>query len=218
MRAVNRDRFLILVGALSACHAQERTEVTLPALPSTTPPPPTPESFCDSLARKNEAVIANPAGPRELKKQRVATCGEESDNYARASFTDPAKRPKFLSYCHAAQGGTWAVMIMSISLDDPGGEAPPCGWQATYKLVHVRGGVIATSDPIEYTRWSNDSDEYEVTRVVDLDHDGQDELVLTETPWHNGECVGMGEDCEREGPSERRWTAAGDKVTVFKAR
>jgi hypothetical protein len=216
---VDRDRFLLLVAALSACHAQEIHEVTVASVPSSPPSPPRDTTFCESLSKKNEALLAQPEIPQAALENRLGQCGEAEDKRIRALLVNPTERPAFLNYCHASQGGTWAVMLVSVSLDDPGGEGPPCGWAAAYKLVHVRDAVktsgVATSSTREYVHWLNESDEYAVVRTIDYDHDGQDELVLSETKWQNGECAGLGEDCKTEQPADEVWTI-GNKVTGYR--
>ena len=220
---MDRDRYLLFVSALTACHAQETHEVTIAAIPSLPLAPPNASStFCESLAKKNDSLLAQPEVSEASQQDRTLQCGDE-DKRVRALLVNPVERPAFLSYCHTSQGGTWAVMLMSVSLDDPGGEGPPCGWAATYKLVHVRDGAwdttktkgVATSSPLEYLHWLNEYDEYKVVRLIDYDHDGQDELVLSETKWQNGACAGV-EDCNQDEATDEIWTAIGDKVTAYR--
>lgn len=217
---VDRERFLLLFGALAACHeARDSRTVTLQAIPEPTPNAPT---FCESLAKRNDAVLANPAITEDDRQQRKARCGEDSEKKVRALLTSAGERPAFLSYCHEGDGGVWAVVLVSASLDDPGGEGPPCGWAATYKLIHRDAtNSVATSAERKYLAWLNEQDEFKVAKVVDLDHDGQDEIFISETKWQNGDMrcndPNRTDECSSVEHATEILTARGGNVEPYSA-
>jgi hypothetical protein len=91
---VNRERFLLLVGALASCHeAREVRGVTL----STVPAPPTRgPTFCESLAKENAVVLAHPEAPSEESPCKAPEERRKFKDFAR----NGAKRDPLLSYCH----------------------------------------------------------------------------------------------------------------------
>jgi hypothetical protein len=219
---IDRERFLLLFGAFAACHeARETGTVTLSGIPE--PPPPHAPTFCESLARKNEAVLANPVLSEENRKERKAQCGPDTDTSVLASLLNPRQRPAFMSYCHEGKGGTWAVVLVSASLDDPGGEGPPCGWAATYKLVHRDAmNRVATSTERQYLLWLNEHAEFKIDKLDDVDHDGQDEIFISETTWQNGDMrcndPSRTDECSAvDEPTVEILTAKGDKVEPYAA-
>ncbi len=185
---VNRDRFILLAGAIAACHEarEDRSAVTIAALP---PPPPRVVDICGALLHDNEQALAT---PRHTTPTDAAapTCPHEFADKSRDLLRNAAERPPFLTYCHPSAGGTWAVVVVSASLDDPGGEGPPCGWAASYKLIHVRSGEkrdsAISSEAIDYLAWTNETNEWKVEGVFDYDEDGQDEIILSKHVWENG--------------------------------
>jgi hypothetical protein len=214
---VDRERYLLLLGALAACHeARASGTVTLSTVPRSPPPEPT---FCESLAKKNDTLFANPENSEASRRERAAQCGAEENKRVRTLLVDSTKRPAFLTYCHESKGGTWAVVLVSVSLDDPGGEGPPCGWAATYKLVHVRDAMkaagIATSSARQYRQWLNEQDAIKVVGVDDHD-DGQAEIVLSETLWQNGQrCLGGEDECGLGDATLERLRVTADKVEPY---
>ena len=180
---VNRERFVLLAAALAACHeARERAVVTIAPLPSSPPSAHRPD-LCDALRKQNDLVFST---PHQASTNEPPTCPPE---YRAPAIHDASKRPAFATYCHPSNGGTWAVELVSVSLDDPGGEAPPCGWAAKYRLIHVRDGHgedRGVAFERDYLAWSNESDEWAVEALFDYDGDGQDEIVLSRHRWVNG--------------------------------
>jgi hypothetical protein len=209
---MDRQRFLLLVGALTACHEARDTHqaVTLSAI-ATPPQKPHEQTFCESIAKQNDAVLANPQASAEALEQRASQCGEASEKTVRAELTSLREHASFLTYCHEGKGGVWAVVLVSASLDDPGGEGPGCGWAASYELAHQRdptktsGAVM--SPKRDYLAWLNEHDTSTIEKAFDYDNDGQDELIVSSEQWENG---GGG-----DGPSVIVWRARGDKIEGY---
>jgi hypothetical protein len=147
-----------------------------------------------------------PTGPSE-----EAPCNRAEKRKEWRASVESGKVGKFLSYCHEGKGGVWAVVVVSVSLDDPGGEAPGCGSAVQYKLVYQHDprktdGAIMSSERSEIA-WANERASFAVESVFDYDNDGRDEIILSESRWANG---GGG-----DGPSLLVLTAKGDKIAAY---
>lgn len=188
---VDRDRFLLLAAALSACHQATRQSAapapvqSAPVVAQSAAPieeaPPKPPTFCESIAQQNARLLSNPKG--SCPSYREQELGE------RANLIDQIGNGLF-RYCHEGKG-VWAVVVVSAELDDaPTGEAPGCGAQATYELIYTQdpgapASVVKSADRT-WDHHPNSTVEPEPEAIIDYDGDGKDELLFSTRSWWNG--------------------------------
>jgi hypothetical protein len=179
---VNRERFLLLAAALSASHLAAKPSGANPA----PPPPPSPThaspTFCEAMVRHNDSLLAEPSGwcdgfPSQVEATRAAVAKQRKTN-------------AFFHYCHPGHG-TWAVMLVTVELSAPPGEAGGCGWGASYRLVFQPTPdtplrECPSSVRHDWNQYPDDTSEVTKELVFDYDGDGKDELILAHDSWQNG--------------------------------
>jgi hypothetical protein len=136
---------------------------------------------CAEIQKHNDALIAEPSG--------FCAGYEGSAERVRAEATAARSTP-FFHYCHEGKG-QWAVVLRTVGLSAPGGEAGGCGWGAAYRLLFRPGtdaNLHQSSQSMLMEFASYPDDQSEVTREIafDFDGDGRDEFILATNDWENG--------------------------------
>jgi hypothetical protein len=138
-------------------------------------------SFCEEISRNNDRLLSAPDGYCEGYASAVEA--------TRSEVARQRSQPEW-HYCHQGKGA-WAIRLLTVTLDAPGGEAGGCGWGATYEFVHegtpdAPPGERATSLPQVFSSYPDDRSELKAELTFDYDGDGQDELIVGSSEWQNG--------------------------------
>jgi hypothetical protein len=177
---LDRDIFLLLVSALSACHRPEVQAVNVPvgAAGGAVEAPRDVDRLCAAIADENAAVAA-----------RLHTdCGPTTKPEEGRARLDAALADGPLRFCKKDSHGVWAVKLAEVTLDAPAGESGTwCGATISYALVYATAdGARVTTKPRSLVTYPDSSTTLHAPIPYDYDGDGRNELFVKSDTWYNG--------------------------------
>ncbi len=212
---VDRERFLLLAVALSACHKPSDRSVEQPAaleaavaLAAAPPGPavsalPGGSASATTAAPPSSAPTVPDASPEcrpilDRNRDVLAHLSGDCDDNGAMPANQRADNLKWVrtalgelgrndrfNFCHSGHG-TWMVIVLTAGLSAPSGESGGCGPSVSYELVFVSSsGERTTSKPRTWEN-SDETTRSEVAAQFDFDGDGRDELVLDDLSHDNG--------------------------------
>jgi hypothetical protein len=182
---IDRDVFLILAAALSACHAPSPPA---PATATVAKKAADPGALCAELAAANQTEAARATG----------TCTDQKDTpfyvmgdvpTAHASLEQAARDGTFS--CRATLQGAWGIQIFGASISSPSVEGGlRCGWEVGARLIYQPTTGARTELPLGPIGDFYGHGFAHVEAVADLDGDGVPEAILESFRGSFGSCEG----------------------------